>query len=75
MAMKLHAALLAAVLLHAQDASPRKNTYRSPGSTAPAPRLVSPEIHTDRKVTFRIRAPKATEVSLSLQGNKPMGEG
>src|SRR5262249_12996362 len=28
------------------------------------PRLVSPETHPDKKVTFRIRAPKATEVTL-----------
>ena len=26
--------------------------------------LVSPEVHPDRRVTFRVRAPKATEVSL-----------
>src|SRR5262249_50675067 len=32
-------------------------------SQAPAPdALVSPEIHAERKVTFRIRAPKANEV-------------
>src|SRR6476661_1265786 len=29
------------------------------------PRLVSPEVHSDRKVTFRIRAPKATDVTLT----------
>src|SRR3954454_15992769 len=28
-------------------------------------RLVSPEVHPDRKVTFRIRAPKAAEVTLT----------
>ena len=28
------------------------------------PRLVSPEVHPDKKVTFRIRAPKAGEVTL-----------
>ena len=26
---------------------------------------VSPEVHPDRKVTFRVRAPKATEVTLT----------
>ena len=63
----------AAFLLPAQDAPARKNTYRPPGAGTPAaPRLVSPEIHPDRTVTFRIRAPKATEVSLSLQGTKPL---
>jgi len=29
-----------------------------------APPLVSPEVHPDKKVTFRIRAPKAAEVTL-----------
>src|SRR5689334_16392618 len=29
------------------------------------PRLVSAEVHSDRKVTFRIRAPKASEVTLT----------
>jgi len=73
MAIKYHAAWIAAAfVLHAQDAAPRKNTYRSPGSTTPAARLVSPEVHADRTVTFRIRAPKAGEVMLSLQGSKPM---
>ena len=73
MAIKYHAAWIAAAfVLHAQDAPPRKNTYRSPGSTTPAARLVSPEVHADRTVTFRIRAPKAGEVMLSLQGSKPM---
>jgi enterochelin esterase family protein len=65
--------LLAAALGSAQTAPPRKNTYASPGASAPAaPRLVSPEVHPDRTVTFRLRAPKASEVALSLNGSKPM---
>src|SRR3954447_6981247 len=32
--------------------------------TPPPDGLVSPEVHPDRTVTFRIRAPKATEVTL-----------
>ncbi len=32
----------------------------------PAETLVSPEVHPDRRVTFRIRAPKASEVTLSM---------
>jgi enterochelin esterase family protein len=31
---------------------------------APTARLASPELHTDRKVTFRIHAPRATEVTV-----------
>ena len=30
----------------------------------PPARLVSPEVHADKKVTFRINAPKATEVTV-----------
>src|SRR5688572_21845846 len=39
----------------------------SAAALAQAPRLdtlVSPEVHPDRRVTFRVRAPKASEVSL-----------
>lgn len=31
-------------------------------------RIVSPEVHTDRTVTFRLRAPNAQKVDLSLEG-------
>jgi enterochelin esterase family protein len=39
-----------------------------PGTPPPqssAPALVTPEVHADRRVTFRVAAPKATEVSLT----------
>ena len=69
----LAALLSAASQLPAQDAPARKNTYHSSGTTAnAAPRLISPEVHADRTVTFRVRAPKASEVALSFQGSKPM---
>ena len=35
---------------------------------APPPPLVSPEVHSDRTVTFRFRDPNAKEVSLNLEG-------
>jgi len=35
---------------------------------APAPRLLSPEVRSDRTVTFRFAAPNAREVLLSLEG-------
>ena len=35
--------------------------------TPPAP-IVSPEVHSDGRVTFRFRAPNAKEVALSLEG-------
>ncbi len=37
----------------------------APGRAATAPRPVSPEIHGDRTVTFRLAAPKANEVTLN----------
>jgi enterochelin esterase-like enzyme len=37
----------------------------APGRGAAAPRPVSPEIHTDHTVTFRLFAPKANEVTLN----------
>jgi enterochelin esterase family protein len=55
-----------------QAPAPRPNTYRPTRGATAAPRIVSPEIHADRRVTFRIRATKATEVSLNLGGAKPM---
>ncbi len=38
------------------------------GAQAPPPRLQSPEVHADRRVTFRFRAPNAREVSLAREG-------
>ena len=32
----------------------------------PADALVSPEVRADRRVTFRLRAPKASDVTLSM---------
>jgi enterochelin esterase family protein len=37
----------------------------APARVAPAPRPVSPEIHSDHTVTFRLAAPKANEVTLN----------
>ncbi|HLK65127.1 MAG TPA: alpha/beta hydrolase-fold protein [Bryobacteraceae bacterium] len=37
----------------------------APGRAPAAPRPVSPEIHTDHTVTFRLSAPKANEVTLN----------
>jgi enterochelin esterase-like enzyme len=43
-------------------------------SAAPRPPavLVSPEVHADRSVTFRFRAPNAKEVQLDLEGAEPV---
>jgi enterochelin esterase family protein len=51
------AALLMLPAAHSQQAAP--------GRGAAAARPVSPEIHADRTVTFRLAAPKASEVTLN----------
>jgi enterochelin esterase-like enzyme len=44
----------------------------APAQTPPPP-LVSPEVHADRTVTFRFRAPNDKEVAVSVEGNpKPL---
>jgi enterochelin esterase-like enzyme len=68
------AAAASACLLSAQDASRPKNTYHSSGGASAVPRLVSPEVHLDRTIVFRLRAPQAAQVTLSFAGSKPMSK-
>lgn len=35
-------------------------------------RIISPELHPDRSVTFRLKAPGASTVQVSLEGGKPL---
>jgi len=60
--------VLASSLLVAQDVAPHRpaDAYHAP--TSPLVALVSPELHADRTVTFRIRAGSASDVRLSLDG-------
>ena len=69
MRMKLVFAALVATTLAAQQ--PRANTYRS-STRSSTDRPVTPEILPDHRVTFRVKAPKATEVALALNGSTPM---
>ncbi len=39
----------------------------APAQTPPAP-LISPEVHSDNRVTFRFRGPNVKEVAISLEG-------
>src|SRR5687767_14941113 len=62
----------------AQDAPPARTQAPETAPTpapgrrlGPAP-IVSPEVHADRTVTFRLRAPNATKVTVS--GEWPGGE-
>jgi enterochelin esterase family protein len=59
-------------LVAAQDAQRPANRYHSSGGASAAPRLVSPEVRPDRTIVFRVRAPEAARVTLSLAGSKPM---
>jgi enterochelin esterase family protein len=45
-------------------------TVAACAQTPPAPPIVSPEVHADRTVTFRFRAPHAALVTLNLEGAK-----
>jgi enterochelin esterase-like enzyme len=56
--------LLAAIAAVAGFAQP-------PQSTPPQP-VLSPEVHSDRRVTFRFRNPNAKEVSLAREGAQPV---
>ena len=69
--MKIESALLAllacSALMQAQQPKP---------AAAPAgqelPRLVTPEVHADNTVTFRLRTPRAHEVLLDRDGAEPL---
>jgi enterochelin esterase-like enzyme len=65
--------LVLAGLAAAQTAEqPRPNPYRSPLRRPPRPpRLVSPEVHPDRSITFRTQAPEANEVVLRFGAYNP----
>jgi enterochelin esterase-like enzyme len=47
--------------------------WLSAAAQTPPPPVVSPEVHADRTVTFRLRAPNAKEVAVSIEGSaKPV---
>jgi enterochelin esterase-like enzyme len=66
----LFACLISLVLVSAQ--SRPANTYHSNGAAAAVPRLVSPDVHPDRSITFNLRAPQAGAVVLQFGGARPM---
>ncbi len=68
----LAAALLSASVIFAQPAPPPQQAQQGQAGRGAAggrgtqgPRIVSPEIHPDKTVTFRLSAPKAAEVTLN----------
>src|SRR5258705_9164909 len=73
MKQRIAAAVACACLLAAQAPRP-KNTYHSGGGVSAALRLVSPEVRPDRTIVFRLKAPEAARVTLSLGGSKAMSK-
>src|SRR5437899_5539162 len=67
------AVLLVGAMVHAQAPPAQKpQTPAAMPQTPPAP-VVSPEVLTDHRVTFRLRAPNAKEVSVEIDGaGKPL---
>ena len=66
--VRLHSVALVAALVCAsasfsQQAAPQAAAGR--GAQAQVPRVVSPEILPDKRVTFRLRAPEAKQVRLA----------
>ena len=57
------AAIVSACAFHASHAQ-SSNTSTNRNARPQAPRVISPEISADRKITFRILAPKTTDVKL-----------
>ena len=62
-----------AVLAQPQAADkPQRNQYRTGASRGVVRQvIVSPDVHPDRRITFRISAPRASEVSLSFGSLEP----
>lgn len=54
---------LAALALRAQESKPEAP------KPAPPPPVVSPEVHSDGRVVFRLRAPNAQHVTVSIEGS------
>lgn len=72
--MNTRTTLLCAVVLAAGALSHAADFTNAPPRRFPPPQPVSPEVGSDRTVTFRVRAPNATNVSVSGEwpGAKPM---
>jgi enterochelin esterase-like enzyme len=65
MRTRLMMALAACVLGFTQTTIAQVPAAPARGGRGPADTLVSPEVHADRTVTFRLRAPQATTVTLT----------
>jgi enterochelin esterase family protein len=66
--MRLILSLISAAALTLAQPAPQAQRPRQ----TPRPSIISPEVHSDCTVTFRLRAPNAKAVNLSLEGSKPL---
>lgn len=66
-----HARLAVAALESLQNSPKGSSNSFHFTLTDTAPRD-EPVVHPDRRITFRLRAPEAAKVALSLEGEKPM---
>jgi enterochelin esterase family protein len=66
LSVSLLAQLSVSVKPPVQSSETEAQTNREPSAARPQPPpLVSPQVHEDRRVTFRVRAPKANEVTVA----------
>ena len=68
-------ATLAAALLSAIFSTSLSPAQDAPQRRGSGPRVVSPEVSPERKITFRVRAPKAASVRLSASDLPAVGRG
>ena len=70
----LLALLLVPGMIRAQTTSSQKQKPQTTARQTPPAPVVSPEVHADHRVTFRLRAPNAKEVSVEIEGagNSPV---
>src|ERR1700722_2241756 len=65
--------LLAGTIVRAQTPATQKPQPQAAAPQATAAPVVSPEVHADNRVTFRLRAPNAKEVGVQIDGaSKPL---
>src|SRR5882762_7246639 len=65
--------LFAGVVVRAQTPPAQKLQRKATMPQTPPAPVVSPEVHADHRVTFRLRAPNAKEVSVQIEGaSKPL---
>jgi enterochelin esterase-like enzyme len=67
-------ALLALMIAGGCAAAPgNRSVAEGPASAAPSSGIVSPEVHADGSITFRLHAPDASQVNLVVESNEGVG--